>query len=64
VAKTPQPLKKFRFLLLPQPHLERIGKSLVTTANRLGGEDNTTVVLIGLDSDETLVKEAGVVEEI
>ncbi len=46
------------------PHLERIGKSLVTTANRLGGEDNTTVVLIGLDSDETLVKEAGVVEEI
>jgi protein phosphatase len=37
------------------PHLESICHTLVTTANRLGGEDNTTVVLIGLDSDEMWV---------
>ncbi len=32
------------------PHLESICRTLVDTANRLGGEDNTTVVVIGLDS--------------
>jgi serine/threonine protein phosphatase PrpC len=37
------------------PQLESICHTLVTTANRLGGEDNTTVVLIGLNSDKTLV---------
>jgi len=30
------------------PHAETICRTLVATANRLGGEDNTTVVLIGL----------------
>ncbi|HSF10042.1 MAG TPA: Stp1/IreP family PP2C-type Ser/Thr phosphatase [Nitrospirales bacterium] len=30
------------------PHAEAICRTLVNTANRLGGEDNTTVVLIGL----------------
>jgi PPM family protein phosphatase len=30
------------------PQTEAIGRTLVATANRLGGEDNTTVVLIGL----------------
>ena len=30
------------------PHAEAICRTLVATANRLGGEDNTTVVLIGL----------------
>jgi protein phosphatase len=38
------------------PQLELICHTLVTTANRLGGEDNTTVVAIGLNSDETWVK--------
>ncbi len=37
------------------PHLEKITQALITTANRLGGEDNTTVVMVGLDSDETWV---------
>lgn len=37
------------------PQLESICHTLVTTANRLGGEDNTTVVVIGLNSDETWV---------
>jgi protein phosphatase len=32
------------------PQAESICRTLVTTANRLGGEDNTTVVLIGLDT--------------
>lgn len=32
------------------PHFESICRTLVDTANRLGGEDNTTVVVIGLDS--------------
>jgi PPM family protein phosphatase len=31
------------------PHFESICHTLVGTANRLGGEDNTTVVVIGLD---------------
>lgn len=30
------------------PHAEAICRTLVATANRLGGEDNTTVVVIGL----------------
>ncbi len=30
------------------PQAEAICRTLVATANRLGGEDNTTVVLIGL----------------
>ena len=38
------------------PHLESICDKLVATANRLGGEDNTTVVLIGLNSGGTPVK--------
>ncbi|MDH4194735.1 MAG: Stp1/IreP family PP2C-type Ser/Thr phosphatase [Nitrospirota bacterium] len=37
------------------PYLESICDKLVTTANRLGGEDNTTVVLIGLNSGGTPV---------
>ena len=35
------------------PHSDRIRNTLVNTANRLGGEDNTTVVVIGADSDAT-----------
>lgn len=38
------------------PYFESICQNLVTTANRLGGEDNTTVVLIGHNSGETQVK--------
>jgi len=38
------------------PHLESICHKLVTTANRLGGEDNTTVVLIGLNPGGAPVK--------
>jgi serine/threonine protein phosphatase PrpC len=34
-------------------HPKSICHTLVNTANRLGGEDNTTVVLIGLDSGST-----------
>lgn len=37
------------------PKLKEIANSLVDTANRLGGEDNTTVIVIGADSDATLV---------
>jgi len=37
------------------PHSDRIRNTLVNTANRLGGEDNTTVVVIGADSDATLI---------
>ena len=37
------------------PHSDRIKNTLVDTANRLGGEDNTTVVVIGLDPDQTLI---------
>lgn len=33
----------------PMESLKSIGHTLVATANRLGGEDNTTVVVIGLD---------------
>jgi protein phosphatase len=36
------------------PNSDRIRNTLVNTANRLGGEDNTTVVIIGADSDATL----------
>ncbi len=36
------------------PNLNRITNTLVATANRLGGEDNTTVVVIGSDYDTTL----------
>ncbi len=42
-------------LLKDTPNLDRICHTLVSTANRLGGEDNTTVVVIGADSDATLV---------
>lgn len=42
-------------VLKEAPSLDRIKNTLVATANRLGGEDNTTVVVIGADSDETLV---------
>jgi protein phosphatase len=38
------------------PYFESICQKLVTTANRLGGEDNTTVVLIGSDSGGTQVQ--------
>jgi protein phosphatase len=41
-------------VLKEAPNLDRIKNTLVTTANRLGGEDNTTVVVIGSDSDATL----------
>lgn len=44
------------------PHLKQIGTSLVTTANRLGGEDNTTVVVIGLDEGYASVDETGQIE--
>ena len=42
-------------LLKDTPNLDRICHTLVSTANQLGGEDNTTVVVIGADSDATLV---------
>ena len=42
-------------MLKEAPNLDRITHTLVVTANRLGGEDNTTVVVIGADPDETLV---------
>jgi serine/threonine protein phosphatase PrpC len=41
-------------VLKEAPNLDRIKNTLVATANRLGGEDNTTVVVIGSDSDATL----------
>jgi protein phosphatase len=37
-------------MMRESPHFELICHTLVGTANRLGGEDNTTVVVIGLDS--------------
>lgn len=36
------------------PNLEQMTHTFVKTANRLGGEDNTTVVVIGADPDATL----------
>jgi len=42
-------------VLKEAPNLDRITNTLVATANRLGGEDNTTVVVIGSDSDATSV---------
>ena len=36
------------------PNLERMTQTFVKTANRLGGEDNTTVVVIGIAPDATL----------
>ncbi len=42
-------------LLKNTPTPDGICDRLVETANRLGGEDNTTVVVIGADSDTTLV---------
>ena len=42
-------------LLKDTPNLTQMCHRLVETANRLGGEDNTTVVVIGADSDATLV---------
>lgn len=41
-------------VLKEAPNLDRIKNTLVATANRLGGEDNTTVVVIGSDSEATL----------
>lgn len=41
-------------LLKETPNLNRICNRLVEVTNRLGGEDNTTVVVIGSDSDATL----------
>jgi serine/threonine protein phosphatase PrpC len=41
-------------VLKEAPNLDRIKNTLVAAANRLGGEDNTTVVVIGSDSDATL----------
>ncbi len=42
-------------MLTQTSNIEQIKHTLVETANRLGGEDNTTVVLIGSDSDATLI---------
>lgn len=42
-------------LLKDVPNLDHMCNRLVETANRLGGEDNTTVVVIGADSDATIV---------
>jgi protein phosphatase len=42
-------------MLKESPNLDRITNTLVVTANRLGGEDNTTVVVIGAAADATLV---------
>ena len=42
-------------ILQESPNLDRITNTLVSAANRLGGEDNTTVVVIGSDFDATLV---------
>jgi len=42
-------------LLKDTPNLTQMCHRLVETANRLGGEDNTTVVVVGADSDATLV---------
>ena len=42
-------------LLKDTPHLDHICNRLVKTANRLGGEDNTTVVLIGAETDAASV---------
>ena len=41
-------------VLKEAPNLNRIKNTLVATANRLGGEDNTTVVVIGFDSGATV----------
>lgn len=43
-------------LLKDTPDLTRMCHRLVETANRLGGEDNTTVVVISADSDATLTE--------
>ncbi len=43
-------------LLKDTPDLTTMCHRLVETANRLGGEDNTTVIVIGADSDATLVE--------
>lgn len=40
-------------LMKDTPNLDRMCHRLVETANRLGGEDNITVVVIGADSDAT-----------
>ena len=42
-------------VLKEAPNLDRIKDTLVATANRLGGEDNTTVVVSGSDFDAMLV---------
>lgn len=42
-------------LLKNAPNLGHMCNRLVETANRLGGEDNTTVVVIGADSGATIV---------
>ncbi len=38
-------------------NLEKMPHTFVKTANRLGGEDNTTIVVIGLASDSALGNE-------
>ena len=49
-------------ILKESPNLDRITNTLVSAANRLGGEDNTTVVVIGSDSEATLVDLSSAIE--
>jgi protein phosphatase len=45
---------EIQIIMVQEPsNSSSICRRLVATANRLGGEDNTTVVLINLESDET-----------
>ncbi|MDR4496131.1 MAG: Stp1/IreP family PP2C-type Ser/Thr phosphatase [Nitrospirales bacterium] len=47
--------EEIRVLLLKAHHsLPQLCETLIKTANRLGGEDNTTVVVIGKDNDRTV----------
>ena len=49
-------------ILKDTPNLGGICNRLVETANQLGGEDNTTVVVIGADSDATLKDQPPAIE--